>query len=98
MPWDVRISRAAAADLMAAREWLRQPGAGGKAAERLTQIGRALRALRHDPLLWPEGEHPGTRSRSVAGYRIIYAITGHEAARAVIVLRVFGPGQRRDRL
>ncbi|MGU3668806.1 type II toxin-antitoxin system RelE/ParE family toxin [Methylobacterium sp. A49B] len=96
MPWDVRISRAAAADLVSAREWLRQPGAGEMAAERLARISRALRDLRNDPLQWPEGEHPGTRSRSVAGYRIIYVVENH--AGLVTVLRVFGPGQSRDSL
>jgi plasmid stabilization system protein ParE len=96
VPWDVRISRAAAADLVSAREWLRQTGAGGKAAERLARISRALRDLRNDPLLWPEGEHLGTRSRSVAGYRIIYV--AENDAGLVTVLRVFGPGQSRDSL
>ncbi|WP_313902066.1 type II toxin-antitoxin system RelE/ParE family toxin [Methylobacterium sp. J-001] len=98
MPFRVRTSRAAAADLVSVRRWLRQPGAGERAAHRLAQINRALRDLRHTPLMWPDGEHEGTRSRSVAGHRIVYTVIDDEGAGTVDVLRVFGPGQNWDSL
>ncbi|MCJ2056034.1 type II toxin-antitoxin system RelE/ParE family toxin [Methylobacterium sp. J-048] len=80
------------------RRWLRQSGAGERAAQRLAQINRALQDLRHTPLMWPDGEHEGTRSRTVAGHRIVYTITDDEGMAAVDVLRVFGPGQNSDNL
>ncbi|TXN46827.1 type II toxin-antitoxin system RelE/ParE family toxin [Methylobacterium sp. WL7] len=98
MSFRFRISRAAAADLASVRRWLRQPGAGERAAHRLAQINRALQELRHTPLMWPDGEHDGTRSRTVAGHRIVYAMTDDEGTGTVDVLCVFGPGQSSDNL
>ncbi|MWV25476.1 type II toxin-antitoxin system RelE/ParE family toxin [Methylobacterium sp. 2A] len=96
MAFRVRISRAAAADLVHIRQWLRQPGAGEKAAHRLARVNEAVRDLRYHPLRWPEGEFEGIRSRSVAGHRILYAVTDDEGTATVDGLRVFGPGQNPD--
>ncbi|MCJ2050952.1 type II toxin-antitoxin system RelE/ParE family toxin [Methylobacterium sp. J-070] len=79
------------------RRWLRRPGAGEKAAHRLAQLNRAFRDLRHTPLGWPDGDHDGTRSRSVAGHRIVDTIADDEVPGTVDVLRVLGPGRSRAR-
>ena len=97
MPFSVRITRAAAVDLVAVRAWLTQPGAGRAAADRLRRIRTAIRELRLDPTRWPRGEHEGTRARSVAGHRIVYRVRqgSGPGVGEVDVLRVFGPGQSR---
>jgi len=93
------IAGGAARDLAEARSWLTQPGAGFRAARRLTAIGAAVRGLRQHPCRWPQGVHPGVRERHVEGYRVCYEVlpdTGDDAtAGDVTVLRVFGPGQDR---
>jgi len=61
---------------------------------RLARINRALVELRLAPLRWPEGDSGGVRERPVEGHRIVYRID--EAARAVTILRVFGPFQDRS--
>ncbi len=100
MSFKITIARAAAADLAAVRIWLTQPGAGRRAATRLSDIRSAIRALRSDPYRWPAGEHAGTRDRTVAEHRIVYRIIGESRSgdAEVEVLRVFGPGQSRDEL
>ncbi|MBW8815938.1 MAG: type II toxin-antitoxin system RelE/ParE family toxin [Caulobacterales bacterium] len=96
------LSDAARADLESARRWLRQPGAGPRAAARLATIRDAVRDLRQHPCRWPVGDHPGVRERTVGGYRIAYEVrpdTGRDAtAGDVDVLRVFAPRQDRSDL
>ena len=96
------ISAAALGDLETAREWLRQPGAGAAAARRLIRIRTAIRELREHPCMWPEGEHHRVRECPVAGHMIMYEVhpdTGdNRTAGDVVVLRIFGPGQLRERL
>ena len=98
----LEITEPALDDLTAVRRWLRQPGAGRAAARRLSHIERALSELRSRPCWWPRSEHEGARERIVEGYKIVYQIrpdTGsNDTAGDVLVLRVFGPWQRSDRL
>lgn len=102
MPRQVIVSAAALTDIVAARRWLTQPGAGSRAAERLQRIGAAIRGLKHHPLRWPIGDHSGVRERPIEGYRIMYEVlpdTGDEAtAGDVFIVRVFGPFQDRTQL
>lgn len=96
------LSRDAALDIEDARRWLRQPGSGRRAAERLHHIRTTIHELRQSPVLWPVGDHPGVREASAGGYRILYEVepdTGDNlTAGDVMVLRVFGPGQDRTNL
>jgi len=96
----VTISPEAAADLIAARRWLLQPGAGQVARRRLRNIRGSIRALRQAPCLWAIGDHPDIREIPVEGYRVLYMVepdTGsNETAGDVIVLRLFGPWQERS--
>jgi plasmid stabilization system protein ParE len=90
-------------DLVAIRRWLTQPGSGLAARHRLTAIRTAVNRLREHPCLYPVVEHPGVRELPCAGgYRALYEVipdTGrNDTAGDVRVLRVFGPGQSRDRL
>lgn len=98
----VTIAPAAVRDLDAARRWLRQAGAGKAAAAKLAAIRSSIRDLKEAPCRWPVGAHAGTREIPVGGYRVVYEVdpdTGdNTTAGDVQVLRVFGPGQLRDRL
>jgi plasmid stabilization system protein ParE len=90
-------------DIDAIRGWLTQPGSGQTARRRLTSIRAAISRLREHPCLYPAGQHPGVRELPCdGGYRALYEVlpdTGRdETAGDVRVLRVFGPGQSRDRL
>jgi plasmid stabilization system protein ParE len=90
-------------DLDAIRLWLTQPGSGPRARRRLAAIREAIDALRKHPCRYPVGQHPGVRELPCdGGYRALYEVlpdTGRdETAGEVRVLRVFGPGQSRDRL
>lgn len=96
----VRLTRGAARDLTGVRAWFSQPGAGATAAGRLQHIARAIEDLAEHPC-----RHPRERDRrefSVERHRVIYRVipdTGRDAtAGDVLVLRVFGAGQSRDRL
>jgi plasmid stabilization system protein ParE len=89
-------------DLDAIRHWLTQPGSGTAARRRLTAIRAAIYRLREFPCLYAIGQHPGVRELPCdGGYRVLYTVrpdTGRdETAGEVRVLRVFGPGQSRDR-
>ncbi|HLJ63429.1 MAG TPA: type II toxin-antitoxin system RelE/ParE family toxin [Stellaceae bacterium] len=98
----LRMSDAASRDLGAARQWLTQPGAGAAAAKRLTMIEFALRELELYPCRWPRGEYSGVRERPVEGFMIIYRVhpdtDDNRTAGDVLIVRVFGPHQRRDHL
>jgi len=90
-------------DLKAIRRWLTQPGSGPRARRRLRAIRAAVNRLREHPCLHPVGQHAGARELPCeGGYRALYEVhpdTGRdETAGDVLVLRVFGPGQFRDRL
>lgn len=102
MPRDLRYADRAIADLEAVVDWQTQPGSGAAAVRRVKAIRAAIERLRDVPCLHVHGEHPGTREMSCQGHRVIYEVvpdTGRNAtAGNVTVLRVFGPGQSRDRL
>jgi plasmid stabilization system protein ParE len=90
-------------DLDSIRLWLTQPGSGPAARRRLTAIRLAINRLLDHPCLYPVGPHPGVRELPCdGGYRALYDVlpdTGRsETAGNVRVLRVFGPGQSRDRI
>jgi len=94
----VRPSAAAQRDLLKARQWLTQRGAGATARQQLTAIGDAIRGLREHPTRWAFSlDHPGRRRRVVGEYVILYRVepdTGNDkTAGDVLILRVFGPGQ-----
>jgi hypothetical protein len=66
-------------------------------------IRLAIRGLREHPRQFPVIEHPGRREfTSGGGYRVVYRVdpdTGdNETAGDVLILRIFGPGQSRERL
>jgi hypothetical protein len=66
-------------------------------------IRAAINRLREHPCRYPVSEHPGVRELPCSGgYRVFYELhpdTGRdETAGDVRLLRVFGPGQSRDRL
>jgi plasmid stabilization system protein ParE len=90
-------------DLKEIRGWLTQPGSGRAARRRLAAIRTAIKRLRQHPCLYALGDHPGVRELPCeGGYRAIYEVlpdTGrNDTSGDVLVLRVFGPGQSRDRL
>jgi plasmid stabilization system protein ParE len=89
-------------DLKAVRQWQTQPGCGAAALRRLKAIRAAINRLRQTPCLHAVGKQAGTRELACEGHRVIYQVnpdTGRNAtAGDVLVLRVFGPGQSRDRL
>jgi len=95
----VTISPEAAADLIAARRWLLQPGSGQVARRRTRNIRSSIRALRQAPCLWAIGDHPDIREIPVEGYRVLYSVvpdtSSNDTAGDVEVLRVFGPWQER---
>ena len=103
MPRDLSYTDKALADLDAATRWLTQPGSGPVARRRLAAIWAAIERLRDHPCLHPVGQHPRARELPCdGGYRALYRVipdTGRDqTAGDVLVLRVFGPGQSRDRL
>ncbi|WP_238225332.1 type II toxin-antitoxin system RelE/ParE family toxin [Methylorubrum aminovorans] len=100
LPRRLILSREAALDIEAARRWLRQPGAGRRAAERLRQIRVVILELRTAPLRWPFGEHDGVREAGAGSYRILYQVEPESdiSEGDVVVLRVFGPRQDRSDL
>jgi plasmid stabilization system protein ParE len=99
----LRYTDKALADLDAIRGWLTQPGAGPVARRRLLPIRAAINGLRGNPCVCPIGQHAGVRELPCdGGYRALYRVTNdtgyNESAGDVQVLRVFGPGQARERL
>jgi hypothetical protein len=69
----------------------------------LAAIWPTIERLREHPCRYPAGQHRGVRELPCGGgYRALYRVspdTGRdEIAGDVRVLRVFGPGQSRDRL
>lgn len=90
-------------DLEAITQWLTQPGSGPRARRRLAAIWAAIERPRDHPCRYPVGQHRGVRELPCdGGYRALYRVhpdTGRdETAGNVRVLRVFGPGQSRNRL
>jgi len=103
VPRELNYTDTALADLDAATRWLTQPGSGRRARRRLTAIWAAIERLREHPCRYPVGQHRGVRELPCeGGYRALYRVhpdTGRdETAGDVSLLRVFGPGQSRDRL
>jgi plasmid stabilization system protein ParE len=103
VPRALTVSPRAELDLHAIRLWLMQPGAGPIARRRLGAITQAIERLLEQPCLHAVGQHRGLRELSCGrGYRVIYRITPdtgrNETAGDVLILRIFGPGQSRDRL
>jgi plasmid stabilization system protein ParE len=90
-------------DLDAIRRWLTQAGSGQRARRRLAAIRAAINRVREHPCRYPVGQHPDVRELPCGGgYRAMYQVypdTGHdETAGDVLILRVYGPGQSRNRL
>lgn len=102
MPRGLIYAPEALADLDAAAKWLTQPGSGQRAWRRLVAIRNSIERLREQPCLWPVGQHADVRELPCDGYRIFYVVhpdSGRdETAGDVLVLRVYGPRQSRDRL
>lgn len=103
MPRQLGYTDDAVADLAEITRWLTQPGAGPAARRRLGAIWTAVEQLREQPCLWPVGQHAAVRELPCAGrYRALYEIhpdTGrNDTAGDVLVLRIYGPGQSRDRI
>lgn len=103
MPRTLSYAPRAREDLEAIRRWLTQPGSGPRARRRLATIRAAINRLREHPCRYPVGQHPGVRELPYeGGYRALYEVLpdtgGDDTAGDVRVLRVFGPGQSRDRL
>jgi plasmid stabilization system protein ParE len=95
-----RVVRApvAAETLIAARRWLRQPGAGDVGKARWNAILAAIESLRSLPYLGNEITEPhGYRQLVVSGYRLIYRVQpdteDNETAGDGLLVAVFGPGQ-----
>jgi plasmid stabilization system protein ParE len=98
----LRFADKALGDLDAIKRWLTQPRSGQAARRRLTTPWIATERLREHPCLYPVGQHSGVRKLPFArGYRVfdeVHPDTGqNDTAGDVRVLRVFGPGQSRDR-
>jgi plasmid stabilization system protein ParE len=90
-------------DLDAIAGWLTQPGAGRTARRKLVAIWKAIEGLRESPCRYPIGDHAGVRELPCArSYRVLYDVipdTGRsDTAGDVRILRVFGPGQSRDKV
>ncbi len=103
MPRQIDFTDKALADLDAINGWLTQPGAGRVARRKLAAVWGAIHRLQQQPCLYAVGNHPGVREMPCAGgYRAFYEVdpdTGrNDTAGDVRVLRVFGPGQLRDKL
>ena len=100
MPRRVIATPVAAEGFRAARKWLLQPGSGVGGRGRWNHLRAVKRQLRDWPYIGPESpEHPGGRYFVCEGHFIVYRVdpdTGDSAtAGDVIILTVFGPGQKR---
>jgi len=61
-------------DLERLRAWLRQPGAGPRAAREFAEVTKAVRALRQHPVTPPRSAIPGYREKVIHGCKIIYRV------------------------
>ena len=91
---ELRFTPAALDDIAGVRLWYGQAGAGHVARAKVRAIREGIRRLRH-PQWSRAGRELGHGDRIVVihGHSIIYRLTPE----AVIILRVFGPGQDRPR-
>jgi hypothetical protein len=85
------------------QRWQTQPGSGRVTIRRVKAIRLAIRRLKQRPCRGPVGQYPGVRRLPCDGgcralYRVVPDTGRDETAGDVRVLRVFGPGQSRDRL
>ena len=98
----LRYADPAIADLETILRWQTQPGSGAAGIRRVKTIRAAIRRLKDAPCRHAPGDQPGTRQLPCEGHLVIYEVdpdTGRNAtAGDVLVLRVFGPGQSRNRL
>jgi plasmid stabilization system protein ParE len=89
-------------DLENIRLWFHQPGAGARAHRRFGNIRAAVDGLTEFPCLHPMSDHLRRREMSCEGHRVIYRVdpdtNDNGTAGDVRVLRVFAPGQARDRV
>jgi len=102
LPRRLRFTDDALTDLAAAQSWPTQAGSGPAVRQRLAAIQADIRRLKQHPCLYPVVDHPDVRELPCAGgYHVLYEVdpnTGDSAAAgSVIVLRVYGPSQARDR-
>ena len=101
MPRKLRFAAEALNDLDAIRRWQIQPGSGLAAINRVRLIRNAIRRLKVTPCLYAAGSQAGAREMACEGHRVIYEVTPdtgqNDSAGDVLVLRVFGPGQERNR-
>jgi plasmid stabilization system protein ParE len=72
------------------------------AQRRLGRVLAVIGRLPDQPYLGQPGEYPGTRKLTIEDHAVIYRLQPDTADAAtagdVYVLRVFGPGQVRERL
>ena len=92
MPRQVWLSDSAAEDLERVRDWLTQSGAGLAAASKLADLLESLAELAETATRYPtDPDRPLHRYVARHGYWIRFRI----GPDAIIVSRVFGPGQNR---
>ena len=89
-------------DLREMRAWQTQYGSGDAGRRRADNIVQAIEALVNHPCRYPIGPRAGMRQMIVERHVVVYRVapdTGdNRTAGDVLVVRVFGPGQQRDRL
>jgi plasmid stabilization system protein ParE len=89
----VIYTKAAAVGLDAAAGWLTQPGSGFRAHNKLDDLHASIERLPEDYDLYAKDpDVPNCRLAVIHGYAVRYR---RRKDGAVVVLRVFGPGQRR---
>lgn len=102
MPRQLRYTDDAIRDLEGVRRWQFQPGSGPAAIRRVKAIQAAIRNLKRMPCLYAAVDHPGVRELPCEGHRVMYVVEPdterNDSSGDVLVLRVFGPGQSRERL
>jgi plasmid stabilization system protein ParE len=89
---EVRLSHAAIDDLEQLRKWIKQPSAGPVAASKLADLLASLAELPQSAERYPvDPDRPSHRYIARHGYWIRFRI----GVEAILVVRIFGPGQNR---